>query len=523
MDVRMTATPQTGAETEFLGYLMRGADLLRAGQLEDARQVIDQALGLQPGEPRARNLLGLVHFRLGQLDDSRGVYESLCTDFPSDTGFRLNLGLVQLRIGEIDAAITELERVVADEPENQRAHGYLGLAYAQVGDAARARDAFLKAGQPELAKEMAQRLQAAAPPAGGEPPAGLEPGGGPGEFEEERTAIAPDDVLERAVQASSVPDEEDVDAAFDEMERGSGQHEAPKRRTTDVGPGPRLGPPADAPAPGATPAPETAPAAPAPAEPPPAAPATFDLRALTEVCRACAADLAPAAPHEAEAAQVAATPSADPPVTPVAAFVTRGLLYPGGSGAGLAVGPSGALLCRIDGAMILRLGGGAAVTGDLELEPAYRRERGRNLDEPLGGADAFSVARGRGAVLALPPPGGRFVALALEDDIVYVREDAVFGFTEEVHWETGRIPGLATAFPMLQFRGRGALALRLGGTLTPVKLEQGQTMGVDAAVLFGWVGRVVPHAMTAARGAGRAVGCTGEGVLLLESQPESPR
>ena len=31
----MTATPQTGSESEFLGHLMRGADLLRAGQLEE--------------------------------------------------------------------------------------------------------------------------------------------------------------------------------------------------------------------------------------------------------------------------------------------------------------------------------------------------------------------------------------------------------------------------------------------------------------------------------------------------------
>jgi uncharacterized protein (AIM24 family) len=134
------------------------------------------------------------------------------------------------------------------------------------------------------------------------------------------------------------------------------------------------------------------------------------------------------------------------------------------------------------------------------------------VDEPLGGEEPFHYVRGKGSVLALAGDA-RFVPLLLQDDILYVREAAVYAFSGELHWESGRIPGLGGRHPLLQFRGRGGLALRVRGTLSHVKLERGQTLGIDAAALFGWVGRVVPHAMVG--GEGRAIGCTGEGVLLL--------
>jgi uncharacterized protein (AIM24 family)/thioredoxin-like negative regulator of GroEL len=540
----MSNAPESGAPNEFLKHLMHGADLLRANQLDEARGAILSALALQPGEARARNLLGLVHFRLGELAESRNIYRGLANDYPTDNGYRLNLGLVHLRIGEIDDAIAELDRVVNAEPDNQRALGYLGLAYAQVGDAARARDAFVKAGQPDLAKEMEARL-AGVPPAGdaGAP-------GDPAEFTQERTAVAPDDVIQRAVQASAEPDEDDVDAAFDELERGFAEIEAGRAAPAPAGPPPYeeavIGatPPADQ-ASGAaaekTPAatgdgpPPAAPAA-APADGAPVVaaaaaasvaaeaaaprprPGAFDVRLLADVCRQgekeAEADGLMARDGEAEVPVVVEGEETRDVAAaePVSAFVTRGLLHPDEPGAGFTVGAGGGLLCRISGSVAMRLTGGAAVSGSLDFAPAQRRVRGRLVEEPLGGADPFYNVHGEGSVLALAG-GARFVPLLLHDDIIYVREEAVFAFGGDLHWESGRIPGLGAGHPMLQFRGRGGLALRVRGSLSHIKLERGQTLGVDAAALFGWVGRLVPHAMVG--GAGRAIGCTGEGVLLL--------
>jgi uncharacterized protein (AIM24 family) len=512
----MTASPQTELERELIAYLMRGADLLKAEQLEEARTVIRLALNIAPGEPRARNLLGLVLFRLGQLQESLDVYRELCADYPGDCGFLLNLGLVELRVGDVDAAVEDLERVTGVEPGNQRALGYLGLAYAQRGEVTRACDAFARAGQPELVKEIEARVQAAqdAAPASGAPATHEE-------FVEERTAVAPEDVLEMAVKASSVPDEEDVDAAFDEMEHGFGVPEPQKRRITDVGPGPPLSPTvvggealpraSAAPPAATTTAPAAAPGALGDASRPSDAAAGFDLRTLARVCRVIMLE-DPGAPHEAESKPAPVAREGE--ALPVAAFVTEGLLHQANAGQGLRVGQSGALLLRIDGSIVLRLEGGAAISGALEFEPARRRVRGRVTDDTLGGDQPFYFARGAGSVVSLPASGETFVALRLDDDIVYVREDAVLAFDAELHWESGRIPGVSSC-PMLQFRGRGTIAVRMCGRITPVKLERNQAIGVDAEKLFGWVGRIVPHAVALGGTSGRHIGCTGEGVLLL--------
>jgi len=48
--------------------------------------------------------------------------------------------------------------VVAAEPDNQRAQGYFGLALMRAGELGQARDAFHKAGQEELARQVEERM-----------------------------------------------------------------------------------------------------------------------------------------------------------------------------------------------------------------------------------------------------------------------------------------------------------------------------------------------------------------------------
>ena len=49
----------------------------------------------------------------------------------------------------------------------------------------------------------------------------------------------------------------------------------------------------------------------------------------------------------------------------------------------------------------------------------------------------------------------------LVDDVLYVREDRVLAFEGAVSWEAGTVPGAEVR--MLQFRGRGTVALELDG------------------------------------------------------------
>ena len=150
----------TGTPKAYLAHLARGSDLLRSEQIDDARDELEKALALRPGDARIMNLLGLVYFRLGRYPDAQSIYADLVKRQPMDASLRLNLGLVHLKRGEVDDAIRELNRARELDPAQVRTMGYLGLAFARKGRFALARDAFHAAGQDELAREMDQQLAA---------------------------------------------------------------------------------------------------------------------------------------------------------------------------------------------------------------------------------------------------------------------------------------------------------------------------------------------------------------------------
>src|SRR5262249_53272030 len=146
---------------------------------------------------------------------------------------------------------------------------------------------------------------------------------------------------------------------------------------------------------------------------------------------------------------------------PVAAFATTRLLRPGGLGEPFALAEGGMLVVRIDGRLPTRTFGAIASTGQLTFEPISRRVRGQPTEEPFGeGADAMFIAKGFGLIV-VAPRGAQFTALQLTDDIVYVREAALFSFEETLHWENGRVPGGGPdSMRVVQFRGNGRIVMR---------------------------------------------------------------
>jgi uncharacterized protein (AIM24 family) len=121
---------------------------------------------------------------------------------------------------------------------------------------------------------------------------------------------------------------------------------------------------------------------------------------------------------------------------------------------------------------------------------------------------------GPGAAWVAGVPG-KWQAVSLEDDVLYVREDRVLAFDGGVSWEAGAIPG--DGLRMLQFRGRGCVVLRLDTPPAAVKVTEDGPALVARDRLLGWVGRVVTHKH---RGAGPSpfhFTCQGEGVVLFDS------
>lgn len=184
----------------------------------------------------------------------------------------------------------------------------------------------------------------------------------------------------------------------------------------------------------------------------------------------------------------------------------------------------------VDDGAFVRADAAVACAGRVRWEPAQRRVQGRPTADRLGADQPFFRVQGRGE-LFVSAPAGRLIPLRLEDDVLYVREDAVVAFEGTVSWEYGHIPRAPLA--MLQFRGRGLVTICVRGETGAVKVSPERPVQASVRNLLGWVGRVV--ARGGALGADDAgpddagaspilpITCEGEGVVLFEVEREGGR
>ncbi|HVY37840.1 MAG TPA: tetratricopeptide repeat protein [Polyangia bacterium] len=182
--------------------------------------------------------------------------------------------------------------------------------------------------------------------------------------------------------------------------------------------------------------------------------------------------------------------------------------------------PRGALRLVVGDEVYVRSDAVLAGAGSLRWERGVRRAQGRMTGEPLGTSPAVPFFRltGTGAVWVAGAPD-RWMPLRLADDVLYVREDRVLAFEGALAWEAGYVKDSGVA--MLQFRGRGVVALDVPREPLAVEVGGETPTLLSAARLFGWVGRLVPHA-AAMRSDGPAacpfqLACDGEGIVLLEA------
>ena len=216
--------------------------------------------------------------------------------------------------------------------------------------------------------------------------------------------------------------------------------------------------------------------------------------------------------------------TAGAPVAPLVGFTVSRLGPPPEHSAWVG---AAARLSITDGAYV-RADAAVASAGVVRWEEANRRVHGRPTAERLGSAEApFFRVRGRSGELfvAAPPGTGRLVPLQLEDDVLYLREDAVLAFEGTVSWEYGHIPRATVG--MLQFRGRGLVAVCVRGEPGSVKVSPERPVQAAARNLLGWVGRVVAHGGLHDVGISSVqarlsspgplpITCEGEGVVLLD-------
>jgi hypothetical protein len=505
--------------------VLRGSELLKSGKLDEAQRVFRAALALDAGNARVLALLGLTLFRSGNFAQAQPIYEQLVERAPSDPSHRLNLGLVYLKLGAADDAIAALEASRALDPSQGRAVSYLGLAYARAGRYAEAYRAFLLAGQHDLASEIESNLTAS-----------------------ERVDIHAQ--LQRSgLEPSLLPDDVDTQRAKPSVlsEAASDPRVTPERSASDY--------PHRIVERRAEPPPTPPPPAPVSLEPAATGPAALAASAadlavpsreltgprMTESLQfvlptsatlpkpadgqsMISVAVEAASPTSAAASTGRVAAGSHPP-QPLSQLATDELVRPDDGDQPFELTASGALVIRIVERVLTRLDRVHVSGGDLAYEPATRRSRGHQTEERFdhGGPQLHAVT-GRGYLIALP---GKevFTAVTLDDDIFYLREDLVFAFQDSLRWENGNVPGLRGRFPVVQFRGDGAVALRSAEPMVRIKLPAQGVLFVDARRLAGWIGRVIPRAVVPPVGGPMGevcVECTGEGVVLVDPAGDPP-
>lgn len=499
------------AGEDFLFHLYRGSELLQDNRVHDAKAELEQALRFQPSDPKGQDLLGIVYFRLGLYPRAIAIYEKLVQSHPEAIEPRVNLALSYIKTGQAAAARAELERVVEQNPNHSRAWGYLGLAFQRLGDFERASHAFAAGGHDVMARRLAEMAVASSPTV----TASLFP-----EAVGTRMSRPPPPTFEDARAESP--------AAPPAASAPSASAGAPATAWTpiehDVAASPSPPPVAEGSPPAAGAA---ADAIPALVGVPPAAgvPASVRGASLAAVMPPPArlpSNAMPPRPLETPLPPSVPAPKASPPV-PVAEALRGALaVYP--RALPIALHPSGVVLVQAANGFAARLDlvrsmSLAAPAG----EPLRRRVRGRITEEPLGGAASPILdVPGKSELLLGPAARCDLLPIALGEEPLYLREDALAGFEPGVTFENGRLPvGDGDAIAMVQLRGPGTVVACLPEARHAVEVVEGRAVTVHAALVVAWSGRLLPRALLASEAPGGARGLavfTGEGMVLLDGR-----
>ncbi|MBN2191915.1 MAG: tetratricopeptide repeat protein [Polyangiaceae bacterium] len=487
------STPSTRVVgEEFLFHLYRGSELLQDNCIAEAKEELERALAVQPRDVEGQGLLGVVYFRLGLYPRAIEIFEELLLSFPNEVAPRLNLALAYLKTGQQHRARELLEAVVERAPEHRRAWGYLGLVLERQGELAGAEAAFERAGQRTMAQRMRERA--------------VSPGSAAGRLEDPLAgvrSVAAAAVAELDLGGSPFLPAEQEGTSSSAAQGGRWRAHEPGRDTTHQTPQPPPHRSSISP---------TGPFRPGSMAPLPSSGSTtgIELNSTTADVTSVRLTVPPTAteilPGSTPSELVRQHQLAEPP-TGVARHGERTAV----------VRVRDSLTVRSSAVRVLIPDGSA-----FRASPAYRRARGRPLEEILGGAEASLgelIGSGRVVLGATSPTSRLFPVRLVEGELLYVRESFLVAFEGSVRHESGRLPrGDAGHHAVVQLAGEGSVVLEIDGSLHAAPISGDAAVAVVSDQVVGWTGRIFPRALepSQAPGGGRGfVGFSGEGAVFM--------
>jgi thioredoxin-like negative regulator of GroEL len=450
------------AGEDFLFHLYRGSELLQDNRVHEAKTELENALALQPSDPKGQDLLGIVYFRLGMYPRAIAIYERLVQLHPSAVEPRINLALSYLKTGQPAQARAELEKVLEQSPSHSRAWAYLGLAFKAMGDYERASHAFAAGGHDLMARRLVEMAMTA----------------GSLTMRPEGASLAR--------SASEV--RRSGGESFQELDReGASLRAEPEIERTGTG-------------------------------------SWASIEAGREPMRRSIPE--PASGEVAQGVlRQPSLPAFSTTAPPKASELARERLLVFPRDLAVALHASGLVLVRSPGTFAARLEVVRSLTFPAGWTCALlpRRARGRTLDEPLGGAASGIVElRGSGELVLGPTVGHQLQPLVVDGDPVYLREDVVSGFEGTITYENGRLAvGDGESIGMLQLRGPGVVVAQLPDRSSAVEVPDGRSVVLRALMVLGWIGRIIPRALLpseAPAGVRGFVSLAGEGMVFVDAR-----
>jgi Tfp pilus assembly protein PilF len=124
----MTMTPKLQSELD------KGMEKMRKQQYEAARQHIEKAAKIAPGNADVQYLLGVIESAEKHLELARTRFESALTLYPGHERSLLALGELQLQTGDGSGAVRTLEKAFAANGADWKTHFLLAQAYNSEKD-----------------------------------------------------------------------------------------------------------------------------------------------------------------------------------------------------------------------------------------------------------------------------------------------------------------------------------------------------------------------------------------------------
>ncbi len=109
----MKLSPEQAEVLNYLGYSI----LIRGGDVQEAKQLIEQAYALQPDAPEIMDSLGWVLYKTGDANGAVKYLEQAVQAMPSDASINDHLGDAYLLAGRKNEALFQWQRALSYQPE----------------------------------------------------------------------------------------------------------------------------------------------------------------------------------------------------------------------------------------------------------------------------------------------------------------------------------------------------------------------------------------------------------------------